>query len=190
MLRRADRERDPSPSFHLGRADAVSRPGAGLSAHRNAVAVLCAGVDAPFEVARDPRRPAEGTVACRTTLIPANSLHHLHCGDTLMAFLYVDAQSDDYRCLAASMAMRSAVRHAACKRSALSRGSCCVTRGQAMAGCAGRRHIGSRPRRPAPCGCTHRRDAQVVARASGPTARPRSGRTTREALPWPDPSAE
>jgi AraC-like DNA-binding protein len=75
----------------------------GLSAHRNAVAVLCAGVNAPFEVARDPKRPKEGFVACRTALIPANTLHHLRCGDGLMAFLYVDARSDDFQRLARSM---------------------------------------------------------------------------------------
>src|SRR4030095_3455779 len=75
----------------------------GLSAHRNAVAVLCAGVDGPFKVARDPRRPDEGYVACRTALIPANTLHHLRCGDGTMAFLYVDARSDDFRHVAASM---------------------------------------------------------------------------------------
>jgi AraC-like DNA-binding protein len=75
----------------------------GLSAHRNAVAVLCAGVDGAFEVARDPKRADEGYVVCRTALIPANTLHHLRCGDALMAFLYVDARSDDFRRLAASM---------------------------------------------------------------------------------------
>ena len=87
----------------------------GLSAHRNAVAVLCAGVDAPFETARDPKRPEAGYVACRTALIPANTLHHLACNDTLMAFLYVDARSDDYRRLANAMDFtyqRFGMRHA------------------------------------------------------------------------------
>ena len=78
----------------------------GLSAHRNAVAVLCAGVGAPFEVARDPKRAEAGYIACRTALIPANTLHHLECGATPMAFLYVDARSDDYRYLAASADFR------------------------------------------------------------------------------------
>jgi AraC-like DNA-binding protein len=75
----------------------------GLSAHRNAVAVLCAGISAPFEVARDPAEPDAGYLSCRTALIPPNTLHHLRCGDQAMAFLYVDARSDDYRRLAASM---------------------------------------------------------------------------------------
>ena len=78
----------------------------GLSAHRNAVAVLCAGVDAPFDVARDPKRSEDGYFTCRTALIPANTLHHLRCGEGTMAFLYVDARSEDYKRLAASMAMR------------------------------------------------------------------------------------
>lgn len=75
----------------------------GLSAHRNAVAVLCASLDGPFGVARDPRQPDAGTLACRTALIPANTLHCLSTGTGTMAFLYVDARSDDYRRLAASM---------------------------------------------------------------------------------------
>jgi AraC-like DNA-binding protein len=78
----------------------------GLSAHRNAVAVLCAGVDAPFEVARDPKRSEGGYFTCRTALIPANTLHHLRCGEGTMAFLYVDARSDDFKRLAASMAVQ------------------------------------------------------------------------------------
>ncbi len=77
----------------------------GLSAHRNAVAVLCASIDGPFGVARDPKRPEAGTIACRTALIPANTLHQLHTGAGTMAFLYVDAHSDDYKRLAASMSV-------------------------------------------------------------------------------------
>jgi AraC-like DNA-binding protein len=80
----------------------------GLSAHRNAVAVVCAGVDAPFEVARDPNQPDAGYIACRTALIPANTLHHLRSGEGAMAFLYVDARSDDYRRLAASLEIAQA----------------------------------------------------------------------------------
>jgi AraC-like DNA-binding protein len=75
----------------------------GLSAHRNAVAVLCAGIDAPFEIARDPKQPDAGYLSCRTALIQANTLHHLRCDDGTMAFLYVDARSDDFGRLAASM---------------------------------------------------------------------------------------
>lgn len=79
-------------------------PAFGLSAHRNAVAVLCAGAAGPFEVACDPRKPAAGYVACRTALIPPNTLHHLHSGDRPMAFLYLDALSTDYAMLRRAMA--------------------------------------------------------------------------------------
>lgn len=75
----------------------------GLSAHRNAVAVLCASVDGSLEVAHDPKHPDAGYLECRTALIPPNTLHHLRTGESTMAFLYVDARSDDYRRLAASM---------------------------------------------------------------------------------------
>jgi hypothetical protein len=77
-------------------------PAFGLSPHRNAVPVLCAGVHGPFEVARDPRRPRAGFERHRTVLIPANRLHHLRAGEELMAFLYVDAHSEDFRRLRAS----------------------------------------------------------------------------------------
>ena len=77
-------------------------PAFGLSPHRNAVPVVCAGVNDTFEVARDPRRPRAGYVARRTVLIPANTMHHLRTGQGLMAFLYVDAQSEDFRRLRAS----------------------------------------------------------------------------------------
>lgn len=69
-------------------------PTLGLSPHRNAVAVLAVGVDAPFEVALDPERPEHGYRTCRTALIPANTLHHFR-GGRLMAFLYLDARSRD-----------------------------------------------------------------------------------------------
>lgn len=79
-------------------------PALGLSPHRNAVPVLCAGVRTAFEVARDPRRPRAGYAAHRTVLIPANTLHHLRAGPGMMAFLYVDAHSTDFRRLLASAA--------------------------------------------------------------------------------------
>ena len=79
-------------------------PAFGLSPHRNAVPVLCAGVDRTFEVARDPRRPRAGYEERRTVLVPANTLHHLRAGPGPMAFLYVDAQSEDFRRLRASAA--------------------------------------------------------------------------------------
>jgi AraC-like DNA-binding protein len=73
-----------------------------LSSHRNAVAVLCAGLEAPFEVAVSPPAPEAGYRTHRTLLIAPNTLHHLRAGDTWMAFLYLDAQSSDYARLCAS----------------------------------------------------------------------------------------
>lgn len=111
------RRSTPAPSAAATRASPATQPpqlffwGArtlylgqalGLSAHRNAVAVLCASLDGPFGVARNPRQPDADTMACRTALIPANTLHHLSTGSGTMAFLYVDARSDDYRRLATS----------------------------------------------------------------------------------------
>jgi AraC-like DNA-binding protein len=69
----------------------------GLEPHRNAVAVLCAGVCGPFEIALDAHRLEAGYARHRMALIPNNTLHHLKSGpETTMAFLYLDAQSSDY----------------------------------------------------------------------------------------------
>jgi AraC-like DNA-binding protein len=68
----------------------------GLEPHRNAVAVLCAGVSGPFEIARDLKTPGAGYTEHRMALIPANTLHHLKAGAATMAFLYLDTQSSDY----------------------------------------------------------------------------------------------
>ena len=67
-------------------------PAFGLSPHRNAVAVVAIGLQAPFELAwstRDYRR-------CRSALIPPNTLQHFRETSGAMAFLYVDAVSNDY----------------------------------------------------------------------------------------------
>jgi AraC-like DNA-binding protein len=80
-------------------------PAFGLSAHRNAVAVLCAGLAGQFGVARDPRDPRSRVVACRTALIPPSTLHRLEIADGPIAFLYLDPQSEDVA------AVRAAMRH-------------------------------------------------------------------------------
>jgi AraC-like DNA-binding protein len=80
----------------------------GLSPHRNAVAVVAVGLEAPFELswnAHDYRR-------CRSALIPPNTLQHFRETAGAMAFLYVDASSNDYaqlRTLAATNGERSHV---------------------------------------------------------------------------------
>jgi AraC-like DNA-binding protein len=75
-------------------------PAFGLSAHRNAVAVLALGLDAPFEVANDPAEPAKGYRRCRSVLIPPNTLHHLASTRGNMAFLYLDPHGPELRQLA------------------------------------------------------------------------------------------
>jgi AraC-like DNA-binding protein len=103
-MRHPPEARAASPKlFVWGARTLFLGPALGLSAHRNAVAVLCAGVDAPFQIARDPQQPQAGDIACRTALIPANTLHHFSCGEGAMAFLYVDARSDDFSRLKESM---------------------------------------------------------------------------------------
>ena len=77
-------------------------PALNLSAHRNAVAVLALGLDRPFEVADAPGDPASAWRACRSVLIPPDTLHHLKCGDGRMAFLYVDPLSRDLERLRAA----------------------------------------------------------------------------------------
>lgn len=44
-------------------------PALGLTAHRNAVAVLAIGLDAPFRVAADPADPSAGHRRCRSVVI-------------------------------------------------------------------------------------------------------------------------
>lgn len=76
-------------------------PALSLTAHRNAVAVLAIGLDAPFEVAETPGDPASRWRACRTLLIAPDALHHLRSAGGRMAFLYVDPLSRDLEILQA-----------------------------------------------------------------------------------------
>jgi AraC-like DNA-binding protein len=78
-------------------------PAFNLSPHRNAVAVLCAGVAGELEVGSNTSTGHLDYVPCRTALIPANTLHHLCARDQPIAFLYVDAHSDDYATVRATM---------------------------------------------------------------------------------------
>ncbi len=70
-------------------------PALGLTAHRNAVAVLAVALDASFGVATDPADPSAGYRRCRSVLILPNTLHHLADTAGRLAFLYVDARSRD-----------------------------------------------------------------------------------------------
>lgn len=73
-------------------------PALGLSPHRNAVAVLALGLDLPFELSWNAHARAESRRyhRCRSALIPPNTLQHLRDTSGAMAFLYVDAVSNDY----------------------------------------------------------------------------------------------
>jgi AraC-like DNA-binding protein len=73
-------------------------PALGLSPHRNAVAVLALGLDAPFELSWNAHARAESRryYRCRSAVIPPNTLQHLRHTSGAMAFLYVDAVSNDY----------------------------------------------------------------------------------------------
>lgn len=83
-------------------------PAFNLAAHRNAVAVLAMGLDAPLGIAVDPANPAAGFIHCRTALIEPNQLHLLDTPGADYAFLYVDALSRDLPTLRA----RGQKRHA------------------------------------------------------------------------------
>jgi AraC-like DNA-binding protein len=78
-----------------------------LSAHRNAVAVLAIGVDAPFSVSADPTDAAADYMPCRTAMIPPNTLHHFMRTDGLMAFLYMDPRSPDMELVYKKCRMRT-----------------------------------------------------------------------------------
>lgn len=70
-------------------------PSLALPAHRNAVAVLAIALAGALDVAIDPRKPALGFRTCRSALIEPNALHLLRATGSAMAFIYVDAMSDD-----------------------------------------------------------------------------------------------
>jgi AraC-like DNA-binding protein len=82
-------------------------PALALSPHRNAVAVLALGLDAPFGVAADPARPEAGYRPCRSVLIPPNTQHHFAGTTGTMAFLYVDPFSRDLPRLEAMARVRT-----------------------------------------------------------------------------------
>jgi len=73
-------------------------PALGLSPHRNAVAVVAVGLDAPFTVSWNTRDYR----SCRSALIPPSTLQHFQETSGEMGFLYVDAASNDYAQLRAS----------------------------------------------------------------------------------------
>lgn len=95
-IRRAAAARDGSSCLCGWGARALYiGPAFDLSPHRNAVAVLALGLDAPFAIAEDPAQVQGDYRACRSALIFPNTLHHLRDTRGRMAFLYLDASSAD-----------------------------------------------------------------------------------------------
>ncbi|MBV1858532.1 MAG: helix-turn-helix domain-containing protein [Nannocystaceae bacterium] len=72
-------------------------PGLDLEPHHNAAATLAVALDHPFEYSRMGNDPAPPRHADRV-LIPPDTRHHLRA-DGRVAFLYLDATSDEYEAL-------------------------------------------------------------------------------------------
>ncbi|HYE00908.1 MAG TPA: helix-turn-helix domain-containing protein [Alphaproteobacteria bacterium] len=82
-------------------------PGLGLSPHRNGVASVAVALDRPFELELFEETPAKPAETLRLALIPPNRMHRLRPqGD--MAFLYLDALSDDLTVLTQRIAEAAA----------------------------------------------------------------------------------
>ena len=71
-------------------------PGLDLAPHRNAVATIAFALDAPFELRLyAPPTASGGVESRRAAVIPPGVRHHLRARGP-MAFIYLDALSDDY----------------------------------------------------------------------------------------------
>lgn len=75
----------------LGPRSLYIGPAFGLSAHTCTVSVLACGLDGTFQASAGDALGAGAYTECRSAFIPAQTLHHLVCGHTTMAFLYTDA---------------------------------------------------------------------------------------------------
>lgn len=74
-------------------------PGLDLAPHRNAAATVALALEAPFTLAL-PAGPGASPETRHAALIPPNTRHHLRAAGP-MAFVYLDALSDDHRRLQA-----------------------------------------------------------------------------------------
>jgi AraC-like DNA-binding protein len=72
-------------------------PGLGLAPHTNAVAVVAAGLEARFQLTLAGNPPLSASIA----LVPPRTRHHLVSAGP-MAFVYLDAASDDHNHLRAA----------------------------------------------------------------------------------------
>ena len=78
-----------------GARAAWTGPAMSLSPHRNAVAALAVGLDAPFRLTLHDG-PEPSARETRAALIPPDALHRLE-GRGAMVFAYLDALGDDHR---------------------------------------------------------------------------------------------
>lgn len=81
----------PRISIAASRAAYVG-PGLELAPHRNAAATVAIALEAPFSLSLSKAAHRRRSIA----LIPPNTLHHLQAKGP-MAFVYLDALSDDHR---------------------------------------------------------------------------------------------
>ncbi len=97
MLDRTQRLTRPRVSLSGARAAYVG-PALDLAPHRNAAATVAVALTAPFQLEFLQGAQAGEPRPNHIAVIPPNTLHHLRAtGD--MAFIYLDALSDDWACL-------------------------------------------------------------------------------------------
>ncbi|HRD65624.1 MAG TPA: AraC family transcriptional regulator [Candidatus Competibacter sp.] len=71
-----------------------------ISEHRLGSAALCAGIDKSFRVLE-----SESSIwrECRSVLVPPGCLHEVQVGGAIMAILFVEPESEDYRAIQDAM---------------------------------------------------------------------------------------
>ncbi len=85
---------EPGPRVVLWRSRAASvGPELRLSPHRNAVATVVLGLQAPFSLTLLDQAPPQPE-RTRVAVVPPGTMHHLETSDA-MAFVYLDPLSDD-----------------------------------------------------------------------------------------------
>lgn len=102
MLAAAHRFQKPTATARISLSGARASyvgPGLDLAPHRNAAATIAIAVTESFSLAFfDNPGAAQSPILQKVALIPPGALHHLQSqGD--MAFLYLDALSDDHACI-------------------------------------------------------------------------------------------
>lgn len=65
-----------------------------MSEHRLGSAALCVGIDQPFRVLESE---SSGWRTCRSVLVPPGCLHEIEVGGAIMAIVFIEPESPDYR---------------------------------------------------------------------------------------------